>query len=421
MIIPQRLSRCWLVALVAVTALLLGNGEAAAQRDHYGRNTPAVLAAFREVVARPSDSVVRVLTDDKDVALGAIVAADGWIVTKGTLLKGKLTCKLKDGRSFPARLVGVEETYDLAMLKIDAAGLKPIEWKAGKAVEVGSWVATVAPAELPAAIGVISVGVRTPTSREVSRRAPAPNSGYLGIGLDPGDDGGPVIAMVERGGAAEKAGLKVGDIVLMVAGRKVASPERLVTAIQGYKPGQSVTLRVKRKEKGKTKEEELEIRATLGRRPANLINRGDMMNMMGSTLSERRGGFPVILQHDTIIKPADCGGPLVDLDGKAVGINIARAGRTESYAIPSEAVQGLLSDLQSGKLAPKEDPEEKRLAELEETLNKAKAEVTKAEAELKAASDAHKKALEEKLGQLRKKLTEAQAALDKVRPDPTKK
>ena len=47
----------------------------------------------------------------------------------------------------------------------------------------------------------------------------------------------------------------------------------------------------------------------------------------------------MILQHDSVLKPSECGGPLVDLDGKVVGINIARAGRTETYAIPSEVVQ----------------------------------------------------------------------------------
>ena len=69
-------------------------------------------------------------------------------------------------------------------------------------------------------------------------------------------------------------------------------------------------------------------------------------------VTRRRGGFPAILQHDGVIKPTDCGGPLVDLDGKVVGINIARAGRVESYALPSEDVQALITDLKSGKLAP---------------------------------------------------------------------
>jgi serine protease Do len=84
------------------------------------------------------------------------------------------------------------------------------------------------------------------------------------------------------------------------------------------------------------------------------VTRGNMQDSMGSILSNRRGGFPVILQHDTVLRHTDCGGPLVDLDGKVVGINISRTGRVESYAIPAEVVQKRLDDLMSGKLAPKD-------------------------------------------------------------------
>ena len=42
----------------------------------------------------------------------------------------------------------------------------------------------------------------------------------------------------------------------------------------------------------------------------------------------------------------------MDLDGKVVGINIARAGRVASYALPGEVVWPLLDELKSGKLAP---------------------------------------------------------------------
>jgi serine protease Do len=78
-------------------------------------------------------------------------------------------------------------------------------------------------------------------------------------------------------------------------------------------------------------------------------SRGDLQNSMGSKLSDRRGGFPVILQHDSVLLPTDCGGPLVNLDGQVIGINICRAGRTECYAIPSEAVRPLLEKLKSAK------------------------------------------------------------------------
>jgi len=47
----------------------------------------------------------------------------------------------------------------------------------------------------------------------------------------------------------------------------------------------------------------------------------------------------------------------VDLAGKAVGINIARAGRTESFAIPDDVVRPLIDELLSGKFPPPGDPE----------------------------------------------------------------
>ena len=55
------------------------------------------------------------------------------------------------------------------------------------------------------------------------------------------------------------------------------------------------------------------------------------------------------LQHDSVLKPNECGGPLVNLEGQVLGINIARAGRTESYAIPSEAIRPLLEKLKAAK------------------------------------------------------------------------
>src|SRR5438034_10391905 len=76
---------------------------------------------------------------------------------------------------------------------------------------------------------------------------------------------------------------------------------------------------------------------------------------MGSALSSRRNGYPSILQHDSVVKPTDCGGPIVDLDGKVIGINICRAGRVESWAVPAEAIQPLLFDLMAGKLPTKRD------------------------------------------------------------------
>ena len=63
----------------------------------------AVRNAFKPVVAEASRSTVRVLADGKQVTLGVIVGANGWVLTKASELKGKIGCRLKDERLLEAR------------------------------------------------------------------------------------------------------------------------------------------------------------------------------------------------------------------------------------------------------------------------------------------------------------------------------
>jgi serine protease Do len=50
-----------------------------------------------------------------------------------------------------------------------------------------------------------------------------------------------------------------------------------------------------------------------------------------------------------VLRPTDCGGPLVDLDGRVLGINIARAGRVETWALPGDVIKSLIKPLKDGK------------------------------------------------------------------------
>ena len=49
--------------------------------------------------------------------------------------------------------------------------------------------------------------------------------------------------------------------------------------------------------------------------------------------------------------PNECGGPIVDLTGRAIGVTIARLGPHGGMVIPGDCVRKLLPDLQSGRLA----------------------------------------------------------------------
>ena len=69
----------------------------------------------------------------------------------------------------------------------------------------------------------------------------------------------------------------------------------------------------------------------------------------GGKLSERRTGFPLVLTHDAVIWATDIGGPVLNLDGEAIGLNIARYGRTATYALPAEHAKQAIEAMMHGR------------------------------------------------------------------------
>lgn len=57
-------------------------------------------------------------------------------------------------------------------------------------------------------------------------------------------------------------------------------------------------------------------------------------------------------QHDSMLTSKTCGGPIIDLSGSIVGINIARAGRVSSLALPVNEIRDVIEDLKTGDKAP---------------------------------------------------------------------
>ena len=72
---------------------------------------------------------------------------------------------------------------------------------------------------------------------------------------------GALIAGVLRGGPADKAGVKPGDVLVEVEGRPVADPTAMLNLIAALAPGQPAKMKLKRQEK------ELDATVTVGRRP----------------------------------------------------------------------------------------------------------------------------------------------------------
>jgi serine protease Do len=297
------------------------------ERDEFG-----VRSAFRAATSGPARCTVKIICDGRSAALGAIVSPDGYIVTKASELYGRIVCQSHGiARRLEASIVGIDEEHDVALLKIRANNLAVIEWSRAVPPPVGSWLATPASGEVPVSIGVVSV-----EPRQIKRRVAA-----LGIILRDADHGARVYQVVPGSGAG-KAGIKRDDIITHLQGKRVDSRDALVQAITQFCPGDKVRVQALRGGKAVTTDAILSDLAELSGEDENAT-----LEKLGGPLSKRRAGFPVVIQHDTVLQPNQCGGPLVNLDGQAVGINIARASRVASYAIPADVVQSLIEKLQT--------------------------------------------------------------------------
>jgi len=329
-------TRGWIGRLVLSLVLAAGAITAApayAQRGDVYRESPSVMSAFRNVVEQAREWVVEVQCEGRRVALGTVVGADGWILTKASEIAGDVVCRLRDGTKHHATVAGIHPDFDLALLKIDAQNLVACQWGQVETYFPGQWVASAGMTRDPLALGVVSVAPR-----------PIPaQPGVLGVRIEDAD-GGVLIAEAMSNKAAAKAGLRDGDVITGLDGETITSRQQLVQAVQSRSPGTLVRIKFRRDN------EENEVVARLGRPdPA-------MQDRLGGRLSERSDGFPLALQHDSVLDPAECGGPLLGLDGKVLGLNIARSGRVMSYAIPAKEVLAVLPELQSGKFAPPAPP-----------------------------------------------------------------
>lgn len=72
---------------------------------------------------------------------GVIVQKDGYIVTNNHVVKGadEITVTLHDKREYTATVIGTDPNTDLALIKIDADDLTPINFANSDNVKVGEW------------------------------------------------------------------------------------------------------------------------------------------------------------------------------------------------------------------------------------------------------------------------------------------
>ncbi len=291
-----------------------------------GARVVAVFEPQRQVIQQSSAVIYQ---GRKEIAYGVVVSADGYILTKASEVEEVSNIVVRvDKKLFKdAKVVVTDANWDVALLKVDATELVPVIYAPDSKLDQGTWV--------------VVNGVTSRTRRRVlggvisakAREIPAAGGPALGVQCKADVDRLEVQA-VSEGSGAEEAGMKEGDVITSVEGKKVKEIKALVELLKEKKAGDVVKVSLKRDGK------KIELDVKLSAKGELFANKSRNDQMSGD-YSKRRSGFPRVIQHDILGASETMGGPVIDLEGRVVGMNIARANRAETFAIPVEELKNL--------------------------------------------------------------------------------
>jgi serine protease Do len=229
--------------LLGGTAFSLATGEAGAQVAQNAPNTmaprPGAPLSFADLVARLQPAVVNISTKQRipvraqadpfeeffrrfdptqpqgdsggsggqprtreagSLGSGFIVSPDGYIVTNNHLIQGltgtgtvdRVTITTTNGQEYPARIVGRDDTSDLALLKIDGHNLPFVQWGDSTKARVGDWVIAIGnPYGLG---GTVTAGIISAIHRGIPGATPGAYDRYIqtDAAINMGNSGGPM-------------------------------------------------------------------------------------------------------------------------------------------------------------------------------------------------------------------------------------
>ena len=285
-----------------------------------------------EVYAANVDSVVSINTtitqnvfgqyvENAAAGSGFIITTDGYIVTNYHVIEDANTVKvtLYNGEDYDAKIIGGDADYDIAVIKIEAEGLKRVTIGDSSQLQIGEQIAAVGN-PLGELTFSMSEGIVSCVDRAVNVEGTPFNMIQVTAAINPGNSGGPLfntygevvgivsakrtsyastaveglgfaipindvrdmvedimengrvtnrpyfaitasnvtarfaqqngysvnegvlVNSVSEGGAAEKAGLQAGDIIVKIDGKDITSMSDLNAAKKRYRAGDTVEL-----------------------------------------------------------------------------------------------------------------------------------------------------------------------------------
>lgn len=127
------------------------------------------------------------------IGSGVIISEDGYIITNNHVLEGsdQVIVTLNDKSEFQAKIIGRDRNTDIALLKIDAEGLKPIEYGNSDDVVLGEWVLAVgSPYNLNS---TVTAGIISAKARALGGQMNLESFLQTDAAVNPGNSGGALV------------------------------------------------------------------------------------------------------------------------------------------------------------------------------------------------------------------------------------
>ena len=211
---------------------------------------------------------------------GFILTEDGYVITNCHVVEGATDISVitHNGTEYPAQVVGTDTANDVAVLKVEAEGLPPVTIGSSRDLAIGDMVVAIGnplfniygevvgitTAKYSGTSGsgatIEGLGFAIPIDDISGIISDLMDYGYvtgayLGITVSDTDADsaamfglptGAYVMSVEKGYAAERAGIQAKDIIIDLGGHKVTGITSLTRALRNFKAGDTTTVTVVR-------------------------------------------------------------------------------------------------------------------------------------------------------------------------------
>jgi serine protease Do len=166
-------------------------------------NTTAEKGDLAAVVESTQNSVVEITTKNvttnqfmqqyvtEGAGSGVIITEDGYIITNHHVINGasEVTVRMKDGTEYPAKIIGSDQESDIAVIKVEASGLKAAVLGDSSKLAVGETCLAIGN-PLGELGGTVTEGIISALDREIAIDGQTMTLLQTSAAINPGNSGG---------------------------------------------------------------------------------------------------------------------------------------------------------------------------------------------------------------------------------------